>query len=86
MLLGRSWQFDRHVVHDRCANTYTLIKDRVKHKLKPLQEMNEMICSAAILCVIDGKNFLDNMRCEHLCFIVILKIAKKMYKRCLIKL
>ena len=36
MLLGRLWQFDMHVVHDGCANTYTLTKDGVKHKLKPL--------------------------------------------------
>ena len=33
MLLGRPWQFDRHVVHDGRANTYTLTKDGVKHKL-----------------------------------------------------
>ena len=36
MLLGRPWQFDRHVVHNGHANTYTLTKDGVKHKLKPL--------------------------------------------------
>ena len=36
MLLGRSWQFDRHDVHDGRGNTYTLTKDGVKHKLKPL--------------------------------------------------
>ena len=24
IFLGRSWQFDRHVVHDGQANTYTL--------------------------------------------------------------
>ena len=36
MFLGRLWQFDRHVVHDGHANTYTLTKDGVKHKLKPL--------------------------------------------------
>ena len=36
MLLGRPWEFDRHDVHDGHANTYTLTKDGVKHKLKPL--------------------------------------------------
>ena len=46
MLLGRPWQFDRHVVHDGCANNYSLTKDGVKHKLKPLQETNEKVCSA----------------------------------------
>ena len=36
MLLGRPWQFNGHDVHDGHANTYTLTKDGVKHKLKPL--------------------------------------------------
>ena len=31
MLLGRSWEFDRHAIHDWCANTYTITKDGVKH-------------------------------------------------------
>ena len=56
MLLGSLWQFDRHVVHDGRANTYTLTKDGVKHKLKPLHEMNKMVCSATRVCVVDGKS------------------------------
>ena len=27
MLLGTLWQFDRHAIHDGCANIYTLTKD-----------------------------------------------------------
>ena len=54
MFLGRLWQFDRYDVHDGHANTYTLTKDGVKHKLKPLQEMDETICSVARVCVVDG--------------------------------
>ena len=38
MLLVRLWKFYRHVVHDGCANTYTLKKDGVEHKLKALKE------------------------------------------------
>ena len=57
MLLGRPWQFDRHDVHDGHVNTYTLTKDGVKHKLKPLQETNEVVCSASKVCVVDGKKF-----------------------------
>ena len=56
MLLGRPWQFDRHVVYDGHANTHTLTKDGVKHKLNPLQETNEMVCSASRVCVVDGKS------------------------------
>ena len=69
MLLGRPWQFDRHAVHDGHANTYTLTKDGVKHKLKPLQETNEAICSAARVCVVDGKKFLDTMMHEDVFFL-----------------
>ena len=36
LLLQRSWQFDRHAIHDGHANTYSLTKDGVCHKLKPL--------------------------------------------------
>ena len=57
-------------------NTYTLTKDGVKHKLKPLQETNEVVCSAARVCVIDGKKFLDTMRCEDVCFAIVPKDGK----------
>ena len=76
MLLGRPWQFDRHAVHDGCTNTYTLTKDGVKHKLKPLKETNEVVCSAVKVCVVDGKKFLDTMRCEDVCFAIVLKNGK----------
>ena len=69
MLLGRPWQFDRHDVYDGHANTYNLTKDGVKDKLKPLQEMNEAVCSATKVCVVDGKKFLDTMRCEDVCLL-----------------
>ena len=38
VLLGRPWQFDRHAVHDGHANTYSLTKDGVRHKLKPMKK------------------------------------------------
>ena len=76
MLLGRPWQFDRHAVHDGRANTYTLTKDGVKHKLKPLQETNEAVCNAAKVCVVDGKKFLDTMRREDVCFAIVPKDGK----------
>jgi len=36
ILLGRPWQFDRHVVHNGYKNTYSLIIDREKIVLNPL--------------------------------------------------
>ena len=76
MLLGRPWQFDKHAVHDGRANTYTLTKDGVKHKLKPLKETNEAICSATRVCVVHGRKFLDTRRCEHVCFSIVPKDEK----------
>ena len=76
MLLGRPWQFDRYAVHDGRANTYTLKKDGVKHKLKPLQETNEVVCSAARVCVIDEKKLLDTLRHADVCFSIVPKDRK----------
>ena len=81
MLLGRPWWFDRHVVHDGHANTYTLPNDGVKHKLKPLKEIDEKVCSATIVCVVDGRKFLDSMRHEHMCFSIIPKNCKRRSRR-----
>ena len=64
MFLGRPWQFDRHVVHDGHVNTYTLTKDEVKHKLKPLNEIDEKVCSVARVCVVDRRKLLEGMRHE----------------------
>ena len=41
LLLGRLWQFDRHAVHNGHANTYSLTKDGVCHKLKPMIKEGE---------------------------------------------
>lgn len=62
MLLGRPWQFDRRVVHVGHANTYTLIKDGVHHKLKPLKEVEENLCSCARICFVDGRKFLEGIK------------------------
>ena len=77
MLLGRPWQFDRHAIHNGHANTYTLTKDRLKHKLKPIKETNEKVCSATRECVVYGRKFLGTMRHEHMCFSIILRKEKK---------
>jgi len=36
ILLGRSWQFDRHVIHDGFLNTYSSIIGKEKIVLNPL--------------------------------------------------
>ena len=45
----------------------------MKHKLKPLQETNEAVCSATKVYIVDGKKFLDTMRHEDVCFGIVPK-------------
>ena len=35
-----------------------------------------MVCSATKVCVVDGKKFLDSMRCEDVCFAIVPKDGK----------
>ena len=35
-----------------------------------------MVCSAARVCFVDGKKFLDTMRREHVCFAIVPKDGK----------
>ena len=36
-----------------------------------------MVCSAAKVCVLDGKRFLGTMRHEHVCFSIVRKDGKE---------
>ena len=51
---------------------YLHSKDGVKHKLKPLKDKEEKVCSATKICFIDGNEFLKGMKHEHMCFSIIL--------------
>lgn len=77
MLLGWPWQFDRRVVNDGHANNYTLRKDEVCHKLKPLKEVEENVCSNAKICFVDGRNFLEGMKNKPVCFSLISRVDKE---------
>ena len=48
----------------------------MKHKLKPLKDKEEKVCSAARICFVDGKEFLKGMKHEHMCFSIIPKDSK----------
>ena len=39
--------FDRNAIHDGHANTYSLKKNEVHHKLKPLIKEGEKVCNSA---------------------------------------
>jgi hypothetical protein len=77
MLLDRPWQFDQRVVHDGHANTYSLTMDGVRHKLKPLKEEEEMVCSNSRIFLVDGRKFLEGIRHGHMCFSLILSVDKE---------
>ena len=49
----------------------------MKHKLKSLKEIDEKVCSVARVYVVDGRNFLDSMKHEHMFFSIIPKDGKK---------
>ena len=42
LLQGRPWHFDREVVHNGCANIYSMSKDRKRLLLTPLNPSQEM--------------------------------------------
>ena len=62
-----------HPVHDGHANTYSLTKDGVHQKLKPLIKEDEKVCSSARVCLVDGRNFLDGMKHQHIYYALIPK-------------
>lgn len=75
IFLGRPWQYDRKAIHDGCANTYTVFKGGVNHKLKPLKEEN-VHCGNSRVCLVDSRKFLDGMKHEKFCFVIIYKTNK----------
>lgn len=71
MLLGRSLQVFRYVVHVGHMSSYTLTKDGVKHKLKSLKDEEESVCSFSRVSFVDRKKFLEGMSCEDMFFSII---------------
>ena len=39
--------------------------------------MNEKVCCAARVCVVDGRKLLDTMKHEHVCFAIVPKDGKE---------
>ena len=73
-------------MHNGNANTYSLTKDLVRHKLIPLREEMGKVCNNEIFSLVDAKNFLDGLKHENVCFSLIPKLTKKMWKMFLWKL
>ena len=71
LLLERLWQFDRHAIHDGHANTYSLTKNGVCHKLNTLIKEGEKVWSSARICLVDGRKFLDGMKHQRMSYALI---------------
>ena len=73
ILLGRPWQFDRHVFYDARVNKYTARKDGVTYTLLPLIEApNEMSCTMRV-CMVTRKEFEKDMKKNPIYFSIIPK-------------
>jgi hypothetical protein len=56
--LGRLWQFDRNVIHERRKNTCTLEKNGRTHMLLPIEEKKVKEEANTIILLISGKELL----------------------------
>ena len=71
IMLGRPWQFHRHVVYDGRMNKYSAWKDGVTFKLLPLIETpDEMSCTVRV-CMVSGKEFERDMKKNLVCFSIV---------------
>jgi hypothetical protein len=61
VLLGRPWQFDRHVVHDGRMNTYTLEKDGRSHTLHPIKDKKVEPEVSSTILLMSGKELLTEL-------------------------
>ena len=73
ILLGRPWQYDKNVRHDGKRNTYELEKDRVKHKLIPLQAKDKAGSSKTLL--LGEKEFLQQLAREEVSYDIVCKLS-----------
>jgi hypothetical protein len=61
VLLGRPWQYDRHVVHDGRMNTYTLEKDGKSHTLLPMKDKEVKPEVSSTILLMSGKELLTEL-------------------------
>jgi hypothetical protein len=61
VLLGRPWQYDRHVVHYGRMNTYTLEKDGKTHTLLPGKDKEVKSEVSSTILLMSGKELLTEL-------------------------
>jgi hypothetical protein len=65
VFLGIPWKFDRNVIHDGRKNTYTLEKNGKTHMLLPIEEQKEKEEANTIILLMNGKEFLSELKKEQ---------------------
>jgi hypothetical protein len=60
--LGRSWKYDRNVVHDRRKNTYTLEKNGRTHMLLPIEDKKVKGEANNTILLVSGKELMDEVK------------------------
>jgi hypothetical protein len=74
ILLGRSWKYDRNVVHDGRRSTYTLEKNGRTHMILPIRGQGGKIRSQQYILLMSGKELLDEVKKEEdMQFVVVRK-------------
>ena len=72
ILLGRPWQYDRHVVHDEILNQYTLwINGNKKISLPLIESPNEISCTTIKVLMANGKKFEKEVKKNQVCFSIV---------------
>jgi hypothetical protein len=64
IFLGRSWQYDRNVIHDGRKNTYTLEKNGRTHMLLPMEEKRAKEEASTSILLMSGKELLKEAKEE----------------------
>jgi hypothetical protein len=64
VLLGRSWKYDRNVIHDGRKNTYTLEKNGCKHMLLPIEDKGVKEEAIPSMLLMSGKEILKEVKKE----------------------
>jgi hypothetical protein len=62
IFLGRTWQFDRNVIHDGRNNTYTLEKNGRTHMLLPIEEKKVKEEANTSILLMSGKELLKEVK------------------------
>ena len=72
ILLGRPWQYDKHVVYDGRLNQYTIWMNEVHDTLMPLIEsQDENNCTTMRIFMVSGKKFEKEMKKNQVYFSII---------------